>query len=264
MKILKIAKRILLVILGIFVFFIIMAIVLSESDDSSNIKNAKEEIEITSEQNNISEEERELKNTEQNLISILKEKNAEIKNTTSYIKDNGIPYNFISFKCKNDYEVIEKIIDEVKKLNKKQIISLSISDNTNDVYLLSVTFSEDGSIELSESEQYNSRRKVWINSQFSGWDGSHIELTKLIKKNLNDGESYKHIKTTYIKVKVDEQKDKLNSILKEFGKTIRVEKNDLWVQTDFSAKNGFNATVKCTAIGIVNYNSNTVTLISIE
>lgn len=36
-----------------------------------------------------------------------------------------------------------------------------------------------------------------FNSNFSGWDGSYRPLEKLIKENMNDDDSYKHVKTTY-------------------------------------------------------------------
>jgi type IV secretory pathway VirB10-like protein len=42
-------------------------------------------------------------------------------------------------------------------------------------------------------EEYNN----WINSQFDPWDGSHIQLTELIKQNMNNPDSFKHVETTY-------------------------------------------------------------------
>lgn len=36
-----------------------------------------------------------------------------------------------------------------------------------------------------------------IKSQFSGWDGSHLGLTKYIKERMNDPDSYEHIGTKY-------------------------------------------------------------------
>lgn len=32
---------------------------------------------------------------------------------------------------------------------------------------------------------------------FSAWDGTHIELEKIIKKSMNDRASYEHVKTVY-------------------------------------------------------------------
>lgn len=60
-----------------------------------------------------------------------------------------------------------------------------------------------------------------IQKLFSGWDGSHINLTKKIKESLNDPKSYEHIDTSY--------RD-LDSIL--------------IVNTIFTAKNAFGGTVK--------------------
>lgn len=40
-------------------------------------------------------------------------------------------------------------------------------------------------------------RKEQLERQFSGWDGSHKELTSLIKASMNDPGSYKHVETVY-------------------------------------------------------------------
>lgn len=37
-----------------------------------------------------------------------------------------------------------------------------------------------------------------VEKGFSAWDGSHVQLTRLIKKNMNDPDSYDHAETTYI------------------------------------------------------------------
>lgn len=41
-------------------------------------------------------------------------------------------------------------------------------------------------------------RKESIHQHFDALNGSHFELTKLVKKSLNDPDSYDHDKTTYI------------------------------------------------------------------
>jgi hypothetical protein len=41
-------------------------------------------------------------------------------------------------------------------------------------------------------------RKEQIRAGFSYWDGSHVELTRLIKEAMNDPGSYAHVETTYI------------------------------------------------------------------
>lgn len=40
-------------------------------------------------------------------------------------------------------------------------------------------------------------RQIQIEKQFSEWDGSHIELTNLIKNAMNDPDSYEHVETKY-------------------------------------------------------------------
>lgn len=40
-------------------------------------------------------------------------------------------------------------------------------------------------------------REDQIEKYFDAWDGSHINLTKIIKDSLNDPESYQHDKTLY-------------------------------------------------------------------
>lgn len=40
-------------------------------------------------------------------------------------------------------------------------------------------------------------RKEQIEKHFSGWDGSHIELTRIIKAGMHDPDSYEHVETKY-------------------------------------------------------------------
>lgn len=107
-------------------------------------------------------------------------------------------------------------------------------------------------------------RQSWINNQFSAWNGSHKKLEGLIKKNLNDEKSYKHIDTTYIDIFNADLQNQVNDILKQAKVSYRAEIGDLLVMTEFSAKNSFNATVKNTAYGLVSYGDNTVRLICIS
>ena len=118
--------------------------------------------------------------------------------------------------------------------------------------------------ELTARREEKKKHDDWVSSQFSIWDGAHKELEKLIKKSLNDEKSYKHIETTYVEITDAERADSINQILNEAGVTQRVEIGDLFIMTQFSAKNVFNATVKNTAYGIASYKANTITLVSIE
>jgi hypothetical protein len=48
-----------------------------------------------------------------------------------------------------------------------------------------------------EPNDYKPTRTELIENQFNPWDGSHINLTRLIKESLNDPNSYEHVETVY-------------------------------------------------------------------
>ncbi len=104
----------------------------------------------------------------------------------------------------------------------------------------------------------------WAMGQFSIWDGSHKEFVKLVKKNMNDEKSFKHIETNYTEVIDEYTKDNINSILKSAGVKDRVDIGDLFLIMQFSGKNAFNATIKNTAYGIAFYRTNSLKILSIE
>ena len=58
--------------------------------------------------------------------------------------------------------------------------------------------------------------------------------------------------------------DLVNGILSDSGYSQRVEVGDLFIMTEFSAKNMFDATIKSVAYGIASYKNNTIELIGIE
>jgi hypothetical protein len=74
-----------------------------------------------------------------------------------------------------------------------------------------------------------------IEQQFSKWDGSHIKLERWVKENMNDPDSYEHVKTTYA----------------ENGTTISVI-------MEFRGKNAFGGVVKNSAIAEVDLDGNFV------
>ena len=77
-----------------------------------------------------------------------------------------------------------------------------------------------------------------IKKQFSGWDGSHLNLTKYIKENMNDEDSYKHISTVYYD-----------------------EGDGLLVITKFSGKNAFGGKVKQTITARVDLDGNVTEIV---
>jgi hypothetical protein len=176
----------------------------------------------------------------------------------------------IEFKAMNDEDVVSEhasfIVSLLNKYNFVKSTDLIVSDISGDVTanLTIITINEDRELEVVfENAYYNTNYNKWLNSQFSLWDGAHTELEKLIVKNLNDEKSYDHIETTYRTLRTQEDVDELNEILSDAGYSARVEIDDVYILTQFSAKNAFNATIKNTAVGIASYNNNTILLVDI-
>jgi hypothetical protein len=75
--------------------------------------------------------------------------------------------------------------------------------------------------EKNEDGTPKTERQIKLEKQFSAWDGSHVELTKIIKKAMNDPNSYDHVETNYWDMK-----------------------NHIVVRTTYSGKNAFGGRVK--------------------
>lgn len=99
----------------------------------------------------------------------------------------------------------------------------------------------DSSDDSSESPQLTEEelRKEQLKKHFSSWDGSHQGLEKYIKSIMNDPDSYKHEKTTYID----------NS-------------DHLIITTTFRGKNAFGGVVKNQFMASVDLDGNIITIIS--
>lgn len=82
-------------------------------------------------------------------------------------------------------------------------------------------------------------QQIKVESQFSSWDGSHPALTELIKKNMNDPDSYDHIETKF--------KDNGDHIL---------------VITKFRGANAFGGKVINTVTANVDFNGNVIEVLS--
>jgi len=141
---------------------------------------------------------------------------------------------------------------------------IDIKDKDKELGLLAtyrIDFENDELKNTYINSAYYTNYQKWINSQFSVWNGQHDILVKLVKSKLNDEKSFDHISTTYRVIIDEDTKNEVNNILKDGGYTNTVEINDLIITMEFSAKNGFNATIKNIAIGIASYNLNTITLV---
>ena len=87
-------------------------------------------------------------------------------------------------------------------------------------------------------KQYKKDRKKLIESQLSGWDGSHKGLNRLIKRKMNDPNSFEHIRTTY-----------------------RDEGDLIFITTTFTGKNAFGGRVKNSLSARVDFNGNVVEIV---
>lgn len=113
--------------------------------------------------------------------------------------------------------------------------------------------------EQAEKAKYNK----WVDNQFSGWDGSHTTLKKIIVQSLNDEKSYKNIETRCRAIETEQDKEEINKFLQSQGYKEQVELKDLFVTQAFSAKNAFGGTIKHFAVAIVKYKTKKVKLINI-
>lgn len=85
-------------------------------------------------------------------------------------------------------------------------------------------------------------RQERIDSQFSSWDGSHKNLTTLIKENMHNPDSFQHVKTY------------------RYDKS-EYEKGDiLHIRTVYRGTNAFNAIVTNSIEADVDYDGNIVAI----
>lgn len=84
-------------------------------------------------------------------------------------------------------------------------------------------------------------RQIKVESQFSSWDGSHRGLTDLIKKSMNDPDSYEHIETRF-----------------------RDDGDNIYVITKFRGANAFGGKVINTVTARVDFSGNVIEVISQE
>lgn len=91
---------------------------------------------------------------------------------------------------------LKTVFIEHEKLNAMFINKLAENVDKKAEYLAEI---EEQRV-LAEKEAEKKRaaeRKKKIEMQFSAWDGSHNNLTWVIKESMNDPKSYKHVETVY-------------------------------------------------------------------
>ena len=172
--------------------------------------------------------------------------------------------------CENNDNVVDVICHRIARAKKEA------NDTTNGVQIIFQekdtgrklvvgTISPNGEIAMSQQNPtYNTRKKRWMESQFSAWDGSHKALEGLIKKSMNDEDSYKHHETTYIEVKDKEIQAKMQEVVKASGQNYKVDIDDIVITCVFSGKNAYGGRVKNTAYGLSKYKEGKVYLLTVE
>lgn len=116
-----------------------------------------------------------------------------------------------------------------------------------------------------EADKENAEREYdsWVDSHFSFWNGQCDELVDLVKDRLNDEKSFDHDETSYIAVRDEATLQEVNQILGGNASSANIGIGDVVVVMEFTAKNGFNATIKNNALGVIRYPSGSVELLAI-
>lgn len=101
-------------------------------------------------------------------------------------------------------EKTKKLLDELKSVpakqyekNKSLYQQLANLHPENKQYKEKLNFYNAKVSEAKEKARIAAERKKKIESLFSAWDGSHRGLERLIKKTMNDPDSYDHVETVY-------------------------------------------------------------------
>jgi hypothetical protein len=105
---------------------------------------------------------------------------------------------------------------------------------------------------LSPEEVAKKAHDDWVEAQFSLWDGSHIELVKLVKENMNDPKSFEHAETKYLVLSTQEQIDTLG----------RGNIGDLYIYMKFRGANAFGGTILSEVEAVADYKNNTITILN--
>lgn len=147
------------------------------------------------------------------------------KNTLvkEYFNNENLNRKFISM-LKVKLPNIKKISAEIKKKEKQDSIFLAERKK----------YSEENTRKEFEKKE---REKI-VEEQFNKLDGSHRALTLLIKKNMNDPDSYEHVSTQF-----------------------RDDNQDIFVVTKFRGKNSFGGKVINTVAAKVDFNGNVIKII---
>jgi hypothetical protein len=137
------------------------------------------------------------------------------------LKAKNLDKNFLDHELLNDF-FINKLYENV---------------GNREIYIAEI----EEKIKQDEEEKIRIARRRLIEQQFSDWDGSHRNLTNLIKNSMNDPKSYKHLDTRFF----------------DNG-------DHLIVQTEFRGSNAFGGIVRSTIRAKVSIEGQVIEIISQE
>ena len=138
----------------------------------------------------------------------------------SYISQKTLNSNFIDFLASKAAER-QKFIKEMALKKEQERVAAGVVKKEK------------------EEAEINRERKEKIDKQFTEWDGSHPALSNLIKDNLNDPDSYEHVKTIF-----------------------RDDNDYIFVITKYRAKNGFGAKVLNAVSAKVDFEGNVIEIVN--
>lgn len=107
--------------------------------------------------------------------------------------------------------------------------------------------------EKTPEEIYEEEYQVWIERQFSAWDGAHHDLVRLVKNNMNDPDSFEHVETKYLRIQTQEQIDTVGN-----GADI----DDLYLYMKFRGANAFGGKILSEVEALVDKSAGTIMIIS--
>lgn len=172
---------------------------------------------------------------DQNGVFVLEEQ-IQLLDSDDFLKQTLIDLSDSDFELLKNGRLKTTFIDH-EQLNTMFIDKLIENADKRAEYLAEIEAQRILAQKAAEKRRQEERKKT-IEKQFSTWDGSHLNLTKVIKDAMNDPKSYQHVETVYW------------------------DKGDyLVVQTTFRGKNAFGGVVKNTVKAKVSLSGNVLEIL---
>lgn len=151
---------------------------------------------------------------------------------------------------------VESGINETLGVNEKVIVYDTLVNNfrlilnqdstargwAHDDYLSNTPLSKERVKQIEAEKAVQAKvnaRKSKIKSSFSSWDGSHINLVRELKRQMNDPDSFEHVSTVYRDLE---------------------PKDELVVTMKFRGNNAFGGKILSTVIAVVDLDGNVLSM----